>query len=292
MSTNKQKSGISFFNANFTTIISVSLVLLLLGLVAMLAMAGANLTTQIKENIGFDVVVKENADAKEVNQLKQLWNRADYVSNVKFISKEDALRSWEQETGEDLMATLGVNPLSAEFEVRVKSQYASSDSLNKISKQLSNNPAIERIQIQRDLVDSINRNVSNVAIILGAIAIVLMIISFALINNTVRLSVYSKRFLIHTMKLVGAKSGFIRRPFIISNIINGIIAGIIAEALLSLSIYYAIQVSDEVQDLLSMSEIYCVFGAVMLLGMALCALAAYLASTKFIRLDYDSLFKQ
>lgn len=292
MSTNKQKSGISFFNANFTTIISVSLVLLLLGLVAMLAMAGANLTTQIKENIGFDVVVKENADAKEVNQLKQLWNRADYVSNVKFISKEDALRSWEQETGEDLMATLGVNPLSAEFEVRVKSQYASSDSLNKISKQLSNNPAIERIQIQRDLVDSINRNVSNVAIILGAIAIVLMIISFALINNTVRLSVYSKRFLIHTMKLVGAKSGFIRRPFIISNIINGIIAGIIAVALLSLSIYYAIQVSDEVQDLLSMSEIYCVFGAVMLLGMALCALAAYLASTKFIRLDYDSLFKQ
>lgn len=292
MSSNKQKSEVSFFNANFTSIMSVALVLFLFGIVALFAIAGTNLTTQIKEKIGFDVVLRDSVSTKDLDQLKQQLNKAPYVSSVKFISKEVALHDWEQETGENLIELLGVNPLSAEFDVRVKAQYASMDSLHKITKTLSNNPIIESITLQKDLVDSINKNVSNIAIILGAIALVLTIISFALINNTVRLSVYSKRFLIHTMKLVGAKSGFIRKPFILRNVLNGFIAGVVACLFLGLALYYTTEITTEVNELLNSTEMILVFIGVLLLGMTLCAIAAFFAAGKYIRLDYDSLFKR
>ncbi|MEG1538961.1 MAG: permease-like cell division protein FtsX, partial [Muribaculaceae bacterium] len=235
---------------------------------------------------------KDTATEPQINTLKQMWNHAPYISSVKYISKEDGLRSWEAETGENLVEMLGVNPLNAEFEVRVKSKYASVDSLNKIVKQLNNNPAIESIAMQRELIDSINNNIANIALVLAIIAGVLMIISFALINNTVRLTVYSKRFIIHTMKLVGAKAGFIRKPFIISNIINGIIAGIIAIVILCICIYYTLQIDNSVAELVSQEMLWCVCGGIIILGMLLCGIAAFLAANKFIRLSYDDLFKR
>lgn len=293
MSSNKnKKSNISYFHANITSIISVSLVLLLIGILAVIGIAGTNLTNHIKENIGFNVIIKDTATAPQINDLKQIWSKAPYVSSVKYISKEDGLKSWEEQTGENLVEILGANPLNAEFEVRVKSNYASVDSLNKIEKQICNNPAIESIAMQRDLIDSINNNITNIALVLAVVAGILMIISFALINNTVRLTVYSKRFIIHTMKLVGAKAGFIRKPFIISNIINGIIAGVIAIILLCGCIYYALQIDNSVEALMPLNMMWCVFGGILILGMTLCGVAALLATNKFIHLSYDNLFKR
>ena len=287
-----QKSGVSFFNANVTLIISVSLVLLLFGIVGVMGIAGVNLTRYVKENIGFDIVLKESADEHQVNALKQYLNNAPFVSSVRYVSKEDALAEWEKETGENLIATLGVNPLSAEFEVNVKSEYASVDSLNAICAAIAQGPAVDEINIQRDLIEKVNENMRHAAIVLGAVALILLIISVALINNTVRLSVYSKRFLIHTMKLVGATSGFIRRPFIRANIINGIIAGILANLLLAVALYYTLQLSDELAWVVSPEEVGCVMGAVVLCGILLCWIATLFAANKYLRLDYDALFKR
>ncbi len=292
MGNNQKKSHISYFSANITSIISVALVLLLLGLVALIGIAGRNLTNKIKENIGFDVVIKENATVEDINVLKQLWNRAPYVSSVKYISKEEGLREWEKETGEDLVEMLGVNPLNAEFEVRMKSNYASVDSMNVIERGLRNNPAIESIQMHRDMISSVEHNINQIAIVLSVVALILMIISFALINNTIRLSVYSKRFIIHTMKLVGAKPGFIRRPFIVSNILNGVIASFIAMAILSGIMYYGISMNEDLGLLLSPESVWCVYGGIVALGIVLCAMASSLAANKFIRLSYDDLFKK
>lgn len=292
MSLHKQKSEISFFNSNFTSIMSVALVLFLFGLVALFGIAGNTLTTQIKEKIGFDVILKDSVTNQQVDLLKAQLKKAPYTYSLNYVSKEEALKDWEKETGENLIDLLGVNPLSAELEVRVKSNYASMDSLTQITKSLSNSPAIESINLQKDLVDSINKNISNIAIILGAIGLVLALISFALINNTVRLSVYSKRFIIHTMKLVGAKPGFIRKPFIIRNIVNGIIAGLISCIFLGLALYYATEITNEVSELITPMQITLVLCGIVILGVVLCSIAAFMAASKYIRLDYDALFKR
>lgn len=173
---------------------SVSLVLLLLGVGAILGLFAREVTGQIKANIGFDVSMTDAASDGEILRLKRQLAAAPYTASVKYISKEEALHYWQQETGEDLMEVLGFNPLTAEFEVHVKPDYASVDSLMMIKSQLSRNTAIDEVQIHQDQVERINRNINNIVAVLGVVAVVLMVISFALINNTVRLTVYSRRF--------------------------------------------------------------------------------------------------
>lgn len=286
----EKKSKISYFSANITPIISVSLVLLLLGIVAMLGIAANSLTDYVKENIGFDVVMKNDASQQEIDALKQMWTKAPYVASVKYISKEDALQSWEKETGENLMEVIGVNPLSSEFEVRVKPQYVSVDSLNRIEYALSQNKSIDSVKMHKDVVEKINSNVNSVVLVLGAVLVLLVIISFVLINNTVRLAVYSRRFIIYTMKLVGATPGFIRRPFVLTNVVNGLIASLVAMAMLCGLMYYVVEVNYDYANLIEMKHIVVVCAGLMVVGVLMCALAALLAANRFISLNYDELY--
>lgn len=286
----EKKSKISYFSANITPIISVSLVLLLLGIVAMLGIAANSLTDYVKENIGFDVVMKNDASQQEIDALKQMWTKAPYVASVKYISKEDALQSWEKETGENLMEVIGVNPLSSEFEVRVKPQYVSVDSLNRIEYALSQNKSIDSVKMHKDVVEKINSNVNSVVLVLGAVLVLLVIISFVLINNTVRLAVYSRRFIIYTMKLVGATPGFIRRPFVLTNVVNGLIASLVAMAMLCGLMYYVVEVNYDYANLIEVKHIVVVCAGLMVVGVMMCALAALLAANRFISLNYDELY--
>ena len=264
--------------------------LLLLGIVAMLGLAANSLTDYVKENVGFDVVMKNDASQQDVQELKQLWTQAVYVNSVKFISKEDALSAWEKETGENLLEVLGVNPLSSEFEVRVKPQYASVDSLNKIEYDLSKYKSIDSVKMHKDVVEKINSNINSVVLVLGAVLVLLVIISFVLINNTVRLAVYSRRFIIYTMKLVGATSGFIRRPFVMTNVLNGFIASLLAIAMLSGLIYYVVEVNYDYSNLINTTQIAMVYLGLIVAGVVMCALAALLAANRFISLNYDELY--
>ena len=287
----RPNKGISTFSAQITATISVALVLLLIGIIAMLGIAAHSITRNIKENIGFDIVRTDTAINAEVSQLKSKWTASPYTASVRYYSKEDALMNWEEETGENLMDVLGINPFSGELEVKVKADYASSDSINKIITPLKSLPYVHEVNVHTELVDSINRNINSVSLILIIITCALLFISFALINNTVRLTVYSRRFIIHTMKLVGATGSFIRRPFINANVVSGIISALIASAILAGTLYYLQGIDSGIASAITWPQAACVFAGILIIGIIICAVAALFATNKYLRLDYDDMFR-
>ena len=292
MATTKKK--ISYFSANVTAVISVALVLLLLGIVAVIGVGANGLSEKIKENIGFDISMKEDATEHQIAALRRDIAAAPFTARMKYVSKEDALEVWREETGEDLMAVLGFNPLTAEIEVHVRSDYSDVASIDRIAAGLKQKyTAIESVTTHRENIEAINRTLTQTALVLGVAAAAMLIISLALINNTVRMTIYSKRFLIHTMKLVGAPPGFIRRPIVVSCMINGIIAAFVAVGLLSALLYYLSLDSlagEAVREAVPLEAVGATAAAMVVLGALLCCATAFFAANKYIRLDYDRLF--
>lgn len=256
-----------------------------------MAILATRLSMYVKENMGFSIVLKENVKDSQIKKLQKKLDIAPYVRATQYISKEDALKELEVELGENPKDLLGFNPLQASIEVKLRSDYAHPDSLAWIEKTLKTGTvAIDEIVYQKDLIQLVNDNIRRISLVLLGLAVVLMLISFALISNTIRLSVYSKRFIIHTMKLVGATSAFIRKPFIISNIINGIIGSFIAMALLSGCVYYLLSEFDNLYTLIDIESLLRVFVIVLLLGVILTAVSAWLAVNRYIRMDRDNLY--
>ena len=292
MATTKKK--ISYFSANVTAVISVALVLLLLGIVAVIGVGANGLSEKIKENIGFDISMKEDATEHQIAALRRDIAAAPFTARMKYVSKEDALEVWRQETGEDLMAVIGFNPLTAEIEVHVRSNYSDVASIDRIAAGLKQKyTAIESVTTHRENIEAINRTLTQTALVLGVAAAAMLIISLALINNTVRMTIYSKRFLIHTMKLVGATPGFIRRPIVVSCMINGIIAAFVAVGLLSALLYYLgldSLAGEAVREAVPIEAVGATAAAMVVLGALLCCATAFFAANKYIRLDYDRLF--
>ena len=288
MSESKSGRHITFFNARLTSTISISLVLFILGIVVLMGILATRLSMYVKENMGFSIVLKENVKESQVKKLQKNLDIAPYVRATQYISKEDALKELEVELGENPKDLLGFNPLQASIEVKLRSDYAHPDSLVWIEKGLRKGTvAIDDIVYQKDLIQLVNDNIRRISFMLLGLAVVLMLISFALISNTIRLGAYSKRFIIHTMKLVGATPAFIRKPFIISNIINGIIGAFIAMALLSGCVSYLLTGFDNLDDI---SCLFWVFVIVLLLGVVLTAISAWFAVNRYIRMDRDNLY--
>ncbi|ERM90355.1 cell division protein FtsX [Coprobacter fastidiosus] len=291
MSESKSGRHITFFNARLTSTISISLVLFILGIVVLMGILATRLSMYVKENMGFSIVLKENVTESQVKKLQKKLDIAPYVRATQYISKEDALKELEVELGENPKDLLGFNPLQASIEVKLRSDYAHPDSLVWIEKGLRKGTvAIDDIVYQKDLIQLVNDNIRRISFMLLGLAVVLMLISFALISNTIRLGAYSKRFIIHTMKLVGATPAFIRKPFIISNIINGIIGAFIAMALLSGCVYYLLTEFDNLYTLIDISSLFWVFVIVLLLGVVLTAISAWFAVNRYIRMDRDNLY--
>ena len=287
----KGKKGISTFSAQITSTVSVALVLLLLGIISMLGIATRSITTEIRENMGFSVIFSDTATVNNVNSLKKHFSTSPGVSGIIYFSPEDALQKWQEETGVDLVKVLGINPLPGELEVKVKARYASTDSINSMIAPLKKLPYVSEISVHSDMVDSINHNIKSIALILTIVAAALLFISFALINNTVRLTVYSRRFLIHTMKLVGATGGFIRRPIINSNMLSGLVAAIIADLLLAGALFYLHSADKVIAAALPWEEAAWVFAGIIVIGIAICSIASLFATNKYLRSDYDDMFK-
>ena len=291
MSESKSGRHITFFNARLTSTISISLVLFILGIIVLMGILATRLSIYVKENMGFSIVLKENVKESQVKKLQKKLDIAPYVRATQYISKEDALKELEVELGENPKDLLGFNPLQASIEVKLRSDYAHPDSLVWIEKGLRKGTvAIDDIVYQKDLIQLVNDNIRRISLMLLGLAVVLMLISFALISNTIRLGAYSKRFIIHTMKLVGATPAFIRKPFIISNIVNGIIGAFIAMALLSGCVYYLLTEFDNLYTLIDISSLLWVFVIVLLLGVVLTAISAWFAVNRYIRMDRDNLY--
>lgn len=290
MSTPKKKKRFTFLEARITSTLSVSLVLFILGIMSMLGILAGNLSVYVRENIGFSIVLKETANEEQVNRLQQLLAHADYVKAAQYISKEDALKEIMLELGENPEEIIGYNPMQASIEVRLKADYTHPDSITHIDQSLRKHTFVEEIHFQKDLIQAVNDNMRTIGVILFALAAILMVISYVLISNTIRLTAYSRRFIIYTMKLVGATPGFIRRPFILSNILCGVIAAVLAIIMLACCVSYVVGEFDNFNTLIDTRMILTVYGIVMLLGILLTAISSFFAVNRYIGMKRDDLY--
>lgn len=249
-------------------------------------------TRRLRERIELSVVMSDSISNESALTLTDQIKKKPFAGNVTFISKEAALKKWTEETGENLEALFGVNPLSPEINFTLKAAYTSPAEITRISRELAKEPGVETVAApESQLVDTVNKSLSRLTILLGCIAGVMLIISFVLINNTVHLTIYSRRFTIHTMQLVGATNGYIRKPVILNNMFSGLIAGLLASGIIALCIAFSPRTGFTVTEYVGWEEYAAVAGAIILLGMCLCSLAAWIASAKYLRKDYDELFK-
>lgn len=277
-------------NSYISSIISISLVLFTLGILGLLVISSQKLSDYMKENIGFTIYLNDSVSNADSNYLKKLLDASTYVRSSQYYSKEDAASLMEKELGEDFISYLGYNPLSAFIDVRLKADYANNDSIPKIESWLKQFQQVKEVDYQKSLVNLVNENVSRLGLVVLAFGALMLFIALVLINNTIRLSVYSRRFLINTMKQVGATWGFIRKPFLLRSILHGLYASIIAIGLLSGLIY---GIRNEVADILQIVEPYYIMGifaAVTLVGIAINLTATLLAVNKFLRLNADDLY--
>ncbi len=286
----KSRKGFSALSIQLTATVSVALVLLLLGMVATLAMSARRITTDIKEHMGFDVVLKEQSTLDDVNHFKQLFSEAPYVASFRYFSPEEANATWHEEMGENLTELLDVNPFLPEFEINVKAQYAEADSLDKIMLSLAGLEQVEAVNGHTEVVDSVNRNLQTVMLILAIAVLTLLPISFVLINNTVRLTIFSRRFLIHTMKLVGASRAFIRKPFLLSNMLQGLIAGVIASGVLLGIYFYLWSLDASLQAIADAMMLIWISAGLLIVGTLLSLAAAAWATQRYLTISYDELF--
>ncbi len=287
----KKQSRRKILGARFTSIISISLVLFILGIIAFMGVFAADLSTLLKENIGFTIVLNDEIETREINRLKTLLTNSDYAKAVTYISKEDAIKELTTELGENPEEFLGFNPLQASFEVKLNSVYANNDSIALIEKKVrAMSASVSEFNYRKDIVELINDNMRKAGVILFILAVILLLISFTLINNTVRLGIYSQRFLINTMRLVGATPGFIRRPFVRSNIVNGIIASFIAMGLLYGLINYINNEFQGFEILITNDLLFTVFTIVIILGIFITFISALFAANKYIRMKSDDMY--
>ena len=281
----------SFLNMQFiTSSISTMLVLLLLGMVVFFVLSANNLSTYVRENISFTVLVSDDMKEPEVLKFQKELNEKVYVKESVYISKEKALQEQTEAMGTDPAEFLGYNPFTASLEIKLNAAYANSDSIAWIEKEITSNKKVMEVSYPQDLLDSVNRNIRKVSMFLLGLAALLTLISFALINNTIRLAIYSKRFLIHTMKLVGASWGFIRRPFLLRNIWIGAISGVMADAVLMGMAYMLVKYEPQLIEIMTPASLLVVMVSVFIFGLAITFLCAYISINKYLRMKASALY--
>lgn len=282
--------SVTFFHSRLTSIISIALVLFLLGLICLMGLLGNKLSVYVKENITFSIVLKDNQREADIKKMQKKLDALPFIKSTEYISKEQAVKELEEELGENPETFLGFNPLKASIEVRLRSDYANPDSLLKIEHYIKQYTSVSDLLYRKDMMEMVHNNMQRIGLILLVLAAMLMAISFVLIGNTIRLLIYSKRFLIHTMKLVGATPGFIRRPFVYYNMVSGVIASLLAIGMLSGFLYYLQSELTGFIQILDMKTLLVVFVLVLILGILLSAVATIIAVNKYLRMNIDRLY--
>ena len=274
-----------------TLCISTTMVLVLLGMVVFSVLLAYNLSNHMRENFTVTVMLKDYATVNQGHMLcRDLYHRP-YARNIDYISKDQAKKELTKELGSDPSEFLDFNPFPATLEIQLKSDYANRDSLKWIVKEIRKDARVSEISYQEDLINQVNYNLSRISLILLVLAILLTFVSFSLISNTVRLSVYARRFIIHTMKLVGASWGFIRRPFLRSAVTVGIIAALLAIVVLGACFYGLYLTQPGIMTVIGWEELSITAGAVLLFGILITSLCAWLAVNKFLRMTAGELYK-
>ena len=284
-------NSVSYFDMQFvTSSISTTLVLLLLGLVVFFVLGAHNLSVYVKENINFSILISDDMKESDILKLQKKLDKEPFVKATEYISKKQALREQTEAMGTDPQEFLGYNPFTASIEVKLHSDYANSDSIAKIEKKIKKNTNIQEVLYQKDLIDAVNDNIRNISLMLLGLAVILTFISFELINNTIRLTIYSKRFLIHTMKLVGASWSFIRRPFLRRNFWIGVLSAVIADAVLWGAAYWLVSYEPELIRVITPDVMLLVSVSVLIFGVLITWLCALLSINKYLKMKAGTLY--
>jgi cell division transport system permease protein len=274
-----------------TTIVSITLVLFMLGLLGLILLNSKKISDHVKENIGFTIIINNGVKEARIMELKKSLDASEFVKYTEYITSDEAAEELQKELGEDFIGFLGYNPLLPSIDLRLNAQYANIDSLKVIESKLLENSDIKEVYYQESLVEMINDNVRRISIFILIFSLLLLIIAVALINNTIRLSVYSKRFLIRTMQLVGATKSFIRTPFILTGILHGLIAALIASTALIGIIYFLLQQIPELVTLNDFNLFAILFAFILLAGVLITWISNRSAVNKYLKAKTDELYQ-
>jgi cell division transport system permease protein len=275
----------------FSVILSVSLVLFILGLLGILVMDAQKLSNYVKEHVQVTVFLHDDAAEPEVAALQELIKEAVFTKSVRYVSKQAALDSLRKDLGEDALGMLESNPLPASLDIKVKAEYAGADSLKKIKDALAGNQQlISEVTYKESEVEQISRNSRSLALGLLLFSAVLLLIAVALINNTIRLSLHSSRFVIKSMQLVGATRGFIRAPFIKRSFLHGMISGLLASGLLMVILYLIADRFPEIGQLSDFRAIALLMCGIIGLGVLISAVSTFFAVNKYLSLRTEELY--
>jgi cell division transport system permease protein len=277
-------------SSSASVVISLSLVLFVIGLLGLVLINAQRLSNYVKENIGFTIMLKEGVNEMEIMNFQKILDAADFAKSSTFVSKEQATKDLQNDLGEDFVSFLGYSPLLASVDVKLNASYANTDSLAVIKTELNDYPVVHTIFYQENLIDKLNSNVNRLSFFLLSFCLLLFVIAFALINNTIRLSVYSKRFLIRTMRLVGATNSFIQKPFLVKGIYQGIYSSIFAIFMLIGSIQLIQSETASMLNITDLKIIGFIFILIFIFGFFLSWISTFFAVRKFIKQNESELY--
>jgi len=274
-----------------STVFGIALVLLMIGLLGLLLIEANNLSNYVKENIVLNIFVDDVAHETDVLQLQKQLEANPMVKHTQYVTKELAARNLQKDLGEDFVKFLGYNPLSQSLDVYLKAEFDNNADIERFKAALLKNPLVKDVKYQQSLVDQMNQNLTSISLIILGFALVFVILSVALINNTIRIAIYSQRFLIKSMQLVGATKGFIRKPFLLYGIWHGLLGGLIAILILIGTLFLAYKEIPDLVILRNYTEFAIVFVFVLGVGIFISGFSTFLAVNKFLRLKLYDLYR-
>ncbi|MCH4895479.1 FtsX-like permease family protein [Marinilabiliaceae bacterium JC040] len=279
------------FNASYiASTISISFVLFLFGAMVFLILNAREISRYVSENIGFSIVIKDNVKPVDVKYFQKTLKTKKYVKESKYINKKEAAQDFRKEVGVDFVEFLGYNPLLPSIDLKIDSKFIDIKSLKKIEKEIRKSSIVHDVYYQKSLVSTVNRNVKKISFILIGIGFLMLLISFTLIRNTLHLVIYSKRFIINTMQLVGAKNSFIRLPFLVNSIWQGIISALFAIIILIICIYFTYEQFSVIKSLLNIDILAIMSVSILVMGIILSYISTLLSVNKFLNKDINELY--
>ncbi len=277
-------------NAYLSSVISISLVLLLVGIASMLLVNAKSVSDYFKENMQVSVLMKDNVSEDDAMAFRKKLDKERYIKETVFVSREQGQRELAAQLGEDFLDVFETSPIPVSIDITLNAEYVSADSLDVVRREISKSSLVGEVVYQRSLVDALNANLSKIFFVLGIFIVLLLFISFVLINNTVRLSVFARRFTIHTMKLVGATRSFIRAPFLAQSAVQGVIASFVAIVALLIIMFVIRSGFSQLFEIFRADLLLIVMGIILFCGLAICLVSTYFVVNKLVSLRKDELY--
>lgn len=277
-------------NAYLSSIISISLVLLLVGIASLLLVNARAVSDYFKENMQVSVMMKQSVSESEALKYKDELDQMDFIRSSVFVSREQGRREMEDMLGQDFLSVFETAPIPVSIDITLNAEYVSADSIEVVKTRIMESPQVEEVVYQRSLIDTLNANLSKISVVLSIFIALLLFISFVLINNTVRLNVFARRFTIHTMKLVGATRSFIRAPFMVQSLFQGVFAAFVAIMAIVVMLYFIRSEFQQLFEVFRLELLLVVMGIVVGSGIIICSLSTWLVVNKLVSLKKDELY--